>query len=215
VGGTLIVVQFLMTLLGMGADGDGDDGGGGGGGDHGGVDHAGDAGDAGDAGADHGGADYAAAHADHGHGAADHAAGWFFSMLTTRTLSAAAAFFGLIGLGAQRSGFEDLQVLLMASAAGIAAFFLVGWLMRFMHKLNVDGTVRIERSVGCRGNVYLKVPGTRQGAGKVHVNVLNRTQEYQAITASAELPTGAPIVVVGVVGPDTVEVAPVHERQPL
>jgi hypothetical protein len=84
-----------------------------------------------------------------------------------------------------------------------------------MHKLNVDGTVRIERSVGCRGNVYLKVPGTRAGRGKVHVNVLNSTQEYQAVTASAELPTGSPIVVVGVVGPDTVEVASVHERQPL
>jgi membrane protein implicated in regulation of membrane protease activity len=221
VGGTLIVVQFIMTLIGFGSEADADDSGGGahGGdyaadvGDHDvGGDHGGDIA-TGDAGADHLGAGHATVgHHDH---AADHAAGWFFSMLTTRTLSAAAAFFGLIGLGAQRSGFEDLQVLLMASAAGVAAFFLVGWLMRFMHKLNVDGTVRIERAVGCRGNVYLRVPGTRSGAGKVHVNVLNRTQEYQAITASAELPTGSPIVVVGVVGPDTVEVAPVHERQPL
>jgi hypothetical protein len=193
VGGTLIAVQFLMMLIGFGADADGDDGGGGG------HDHGGDVGhhDA----------------ADGHHAAGDHAASIFFSMLTVRTLSAAAAFFGLGGLAAQRSGMEDLPTIAIAVGAGIAAFFLVGYLMRFMHKLNVDGTVRIDRAVGCHGTVYVKIPGAKTGMGKVHVNVMSRTQEYQAVTASAELVTGVPIVVVGVVGPDTVEVASALERQ--
>jgi hypothetical protein len=193
VGGTVIVFQFLLTLIGVGGDHDGDDAG------HAGAGHA-------DALGHHDG--------DHHHaGAAEHGSGWFFSMLTVRTLAAAAAFFGLTGLAARRAELEDLPTILLASGAGLAAFFLVGWLMRMLHKLNVDGTVRIERSVGCTGNVYLKIPGARQGVGKVHVSVHSRTQEYQAVTAAQELPTGAAIVVVGVIGPDTVEVAPALERQ--
>ncbi|MCS7046483.1 MAG: hypothetical protein NZO58_09025, partial [Gemmataceae bacterium] len=153
-------------------------------------------------------ADLSDAHHDH-HGG--HAAGnWFFSMLSVRTVSAAAAFFGLSGLAARHGELEDVPTLAIAIAAGAIAFFVVGWLMSFMHKLNVDGTVRIERAIGCRGNVYLTIPGAKAGAGKVHVNVLNRTMEYQAVTQHATLTVGTPIVVVAVVGPDKVEVIPAN-----
>lgn len=190
VGGTLIVCQFLLTLFGMGGDHD--------------ADHGGDAG-----GHDAGGHD-AGAH-DHGH--TDHGSSWFFGMLTLRTVSAFAAFFGLTGMAARHAELSDLNTLLLAIGAGLAAFFIVGWLMRFMHKLNVDGTVRINQAIGCRGSVYLSVPAAKAGLGKVHVNVLNRSVEFQALTAQQELPTGMPIVVVGVVGPDTVEVAAALEAE--
>jgi hypothetical protein len=182
VGGTLIVCQFLLTLLGMG-------------GDH-------------DAGADHGGGDHGGGDAgNHDHGGTEHSTSWLFSMLTIRTLAAAVAFFGLTGLAAHRAAFEEPQTIALASGAGLAAFFLVGWLMRFLHRLNIDGTVRIERALGCPGAVYLSIPGASAGLGKVFVNVLGRTIEYQARTAQHALPAGAPIVVVGIVGPDTVLVA--------
>ncbi len=187
VGGTLIVCQFLLGLLGLAGDHDAAD--------HGGIDHV----DGHDAGG-------------HDHHAASHSSSWLLSMLTVRTVAAAAAFFGLTGLAAHHAGLEDVPTTALAAAAGAAAFFLVGWLMRFLHSLNVDGTVRIERAVGCRGSVYLRVPGAKAGLGKVHVSVVNRLQEYQAVTTQQELPTGAPIVVVGVIGPDTVEVAPAPQK---
>ncbi|MCI0684086.1 MAG: hypothetical protein L0Y71_18410 [Gemmataceae bacterium] len=185
VGGTLIVCQFLLTLFGMGGDHD--------------ADHGGDAG-----GHDVGG---------HDHGATDHGSSWLFGMLTIRTLSAAAAFFGLTGMAAGHAGMDDLPTICLAVAAGLAAFFVVGWVMRLLHKLNVDGTVRIDRAVGCRGAVYVSIPAAKAGLGKVHVNVVNRTLELQALTAQQELPTGMPIIVVGVVGPDTVEVAAALESE--
>jgi hypothetical protein len=80
--------------------------------------------------------------------------------------------------------------------------------MRFLFKLNVDGTVRIDRALGAHGTVYLSVPGAKAGVGKVLVNQLDRTVEYKAITSLEQLPTGAKIVVVGIVSADTVEVAP-------
>jgi hypothetical protein len=187
VGGTLIVCQFVLTLLGIGGDHDV--------GHHGGGGH------------DFGGHDVAGHH-DVGHGAEP---SWFFSMLTFRTLSAAVAFFGLAGLAAHQAEFDRWQTLGIALAAGAAALFLVGWLMRMLIRLNVDGTARIERAVGSRGTVYLPVPAGKSGVGKVHVSLLNRTMEYRAVTAQDQLPTGAKIVVVGIVAPDTVEVASATE----
>ena len=61
--------------------------------------------------------------------------------------------------------------------------------------------------MGKTGTVYLTIPGNRAGAGKVQLNLQNRTVEYQAVTSQEALPNGAKIVVTSVVSRDTVEVA--------
>jgi len=76
-------------------------------------------------------------------------------------------------------------------------------------QLKADGTQRIDRAVGNTGTVYLSVPANQEGTGKVTVKVQNRTVEYLAVTRHQALATGTPVQVVAVVGPDTVEVAPV------
>lgn len=187
VGGTLIVCQFLVTLFGIGGDHDA-----------GGHDVGHDIGH--DADGTH----------EVGHGAEP---AWYFSMLTFRTLTAAAAFFGLGGLAASRADIEPFPTLAISVGAGVAALFIVAWIMRLITKLNLDGSVRIERSVGARGTVYLTVPAEKAGAGKVIVSFHNRSIEYKAITSQQLLPTGAKIIVIGVVGPDTVEVAPANEPE--
>jgi hypothetical protein len=73
--------------------------------------------------------------------------------------------------------------------------------------------VRIERAVGRPGTVYLRIPAHKSGAGKIHVNVQNRTMEYEAMTTHELLPVGAKVVVVNVLGPDTVEVELVPEPE--
>ena len=128
------------------------------------------------------------------------------------TLVAALAFFGLAGLAGTAKWGEEPITLLVALAAGAGALFLVATLMRSMSRLKADGTVRIDRAVGKTGTVYLSVPPARAGAGKVTLSLQNRTVEYQAVTAQDALLTGAPIVVVAVLGPDTVEVAPASAR---
>jgi hypothetical protein len=197
VGGTLIVCQFLATLLGLGGHHDlgGHDVGDGGGHDI--VGHDTDGHDA----AGH----HESAHESH--------LNWFFSKLTFRTLSAAFAFFGLAGLACIRLQVDPILGLAIALGAGALAIFVVAWLMQFLARLNVDGTVRIERAMGSRGTVYLSVPGAKAGVGKVHVNLLNRTVEYKAITSQEPLPTGAKIIVVGIASADTVEIASATESE--
>jgi hypothetical protein len=96
----------------------------------------------------------------------------------------------------------------LAVVAGLAAMVGTAAVVRSMLRLEDDGTVSIHGAVGATGHVYLTIPGDRKGAGKVTLTLQNRTVEYQAVTSAAPLPTGAPIMVVDVVGPDTVDVVP-------
>ena len=154
-------------------------------------------------------------HAEHPHDADQdaHATG-FVRLLTFRSIVAAVAFFGLGGRVAGASGLDPALTLVVAAATGGGALFLVAWLMRALVRLQSDGAVRIGRAVGRGGTVYLPIPGHKSGVGKVMLNVQNRTMEYQAVTDQDALPTGAKVVVVAVVGSDTVEVvsAPPAEK---
>lgn len=215
VGGTLIVLQFVMTLMGMGGDHDVDAGGHDfGGHDVGGNDLGQDVGghdmDVHDA----GGHDASADHSSEGHQAqGHHATNWLFGVISFRTLVAGAAFFGLTGLAMEQAGAEAPLSIVTALAGGGIAIFIVAWVMRSLSQLNVDGTVRIRQALGSTGTVYLPIPGGKVGMGKVHVSVGGRLMEYRAITSFADLPSGTKVVVVKVVGSDTVEVSPVESLE--
>jgi hypothetical protein len=188
-GATLLACQFLLSALGIGGHHDI-------GGDH----EVGDLHDPGLHDTHAGG--------DHDHGAHHETVGtWFVSLLTFRTLVAAITFFGLAGLAASREWGAGMNSFLVAVGAGLAALFIVGYLMRSMSRLKAEGTVRMDRAVGKSGTVYLPIPARKGGIGKVMLNLQNRTVECQAVTAEQELLTGSKVVVVAVVSHDTVEVA--------
>lgn len=189
-GGTIFVCQFLLGLIGVGADHDLA-------GDHGGFDHGLDAGD-------HGGTgDHELAH--------DSASSWFLGVLSFRTVVAGLTFFGLGGLTAQAHGAHPAGSLGTALVSGVGALYAVAWTMRLLARLRADGTARVENAVGLPAVVYLNIPGRKFGRGKVTVTVQNRTMEYDALTAKDELPTGAAVQIVAVVDPETVEVAPLAD----
>ncbi|NNJ26030.1 hypothetical protein [Alienimonas chondri] len=190
VGGTLLLCQVVMTLLGLGGDFDGDfdvdaD-----------MDLDFDAGDAdpGDAGA-----------GDHEHGHGGH--GSFVSALSLRALTAAATFAGLAGLIGSELQWAFWITGGAAAFAGLAGLLAVSWVMGQLHKLGADGTVNTDGVAGCYGTVYVRVPGERAGLGKVQLEYAGRTVEMAATTDGPELPSGTPIIVREVTGPDTADVA--------
>jgi len=189
-GGTVLVAQFLLGFGGGhedGAEGTEDA-----------PDQVSGVHDAGDA---HGAA------SDHAH----HGSTWMFGVLSFRTVMIGLTFFGLTGKAASASGFELHWPLVIAVASGLAAMYGVFFLMRGLYKLTADGTERIGSSVGEEATVYLTIPAHNAGAGKVHVPVQNRLLEYEAMTSGEKLATGTRVVVVGVLGPDRVEVEPLQE----
>jgi hypothetical protein len=221
VGGTIMVIQFLLGLIGLGGhafdtDMSTDVGHDFGGDLHGdvGSDFHGDAGGDlhGDAGGDlhgdaaAGGDDTGGVLAGHGHQFIGHGSTWLFKVLSFRAIVAALAFFGIAGLWARSTQAAPHIVLLVALAAAAGAIAVVYWMMRGLQTMQTEGNVRIQRAVGQRGNVYLRVPANRSGSGKIQFNLQNRTMEYLAVTSGPELRTGTKVVVVGVVNPTTLEV---------
>jgi hypothetical protein len=140
-----------------------------------------------------------------------HGSTWVFGVLSFRTVMIGLTFFGLTGKAATASGFEQPWPLVVAIGCGLASMYAVFFLMRGLYRLTADGTERIGRSLGEEGTVYLTIPGQNSGAGKVHVPVQNRLVEYEAMTSGEKIPTGARIVVVGILGPDRVAVEPIRE----
>lgn len=220
IGGTVMICQFVLTLMGMGDDGAdagadmadaaGDLDVGGefdadiGDGDFGDGDIGdGDMGDAPDAQA----GDHHTSLSTAGDAEYQHNTSWLFGVLSFRTLVAAAAFFGMAGKAALSSGMPQSTSLVLATLVGLSAMFGMYWLMRSISRLSSSGNERIRNAVGCNATVYIPIPAAHGGAGKVQLSMQNRIVEYQAVTDDAErLKTGEEVVVVGVAGSDIVRV---------
>ena len=189
IAGTIFMVQFVLTIVGFGADD---------------LDFVDDLPDPGDLDVDVG---------DVQGDVHDHGSTWFFGVVSFRTVIAAVMFFGLVGL-AVHEGLpgQPIVAILVATCAGAAAMYGVHYLMQLMLRLRHDGTVKIERSVGKRGTVYVPIPAGKTGSGKVQLRMQDRIMEYQAMTGESErLSTGTPVEVVDVINQNTVEVKPVAE----
>jgi hypothetical protein len=219
VGATVLVLQFLLTLVGLGGDTFGVDM------PHdfehdlAGADHDFSAGDVhgdvvhdGAAAADHG--------ETHGHfhesaGHAPHDSTWLFQVLSLRTIVAALAFFGLAGLAAEAADCTPFNTLLIAVAVGLGAMYAVYAMLRGMRSLRAEGTARIHRAMGQQASVYLRIPARQAGAGKIQINLQNRTMEYLATTPGDAIPSGATVIVTRILGSDTVEVQAIAKNDAL
>jgi hypothetical protein len=180
VGGTVLVLQTVLIVLGLG---------------HTDTDFA----------VDHDPGDVLDTSGDHGHG---HAGDAFFKILSFKTLVAFVTFFGLGGLACLNSGLKTTSSLAAAIAVGLAALWLVAWLMAALAKLQSTGTLDLRNAVGASAKVYLRIPAKHAAPGKVTVLVQGRSIECKATTSGEEIPTGSAVRVVGLIGPDTLEVLP-------
>ncbi len=80
-------------------------------------------------------------------------------------------------------------------------------LLRLITAMSSTGNERISNAVGLRATVYIPIPASGTGAGKVQLSMQHRIVEYQAITDDAEpLKTGESVEVVGIRNSDTLEV---------
>jgi hypothetical protein len=123
IGGTVLVIQTFLNLLGLAGDGFETDV----------ADGVGDV------------------DPDVSHGALKDI--FFLKMLSLRTLVAFLTFFGLAGLWAGKQGYGEGAVLLIATGAGVAAFLLVGYLMESMMDLEEKGNLDLTNAIGSTGSV--------------------------------------------------------------
>lgn len=190
-GGTVFVLQFVMTVIGFGADE---------------IDFGGDL-------PDDLPDDVPDDIPDDISDVSDvHGSTWLFGALSFRTVVAALLFFGLAGMGSRAAGLSLPLQLLISIGAGAIALYSVHYLMQALYSLRSDGTVRIERAVGQRGTVYIPIPASHTGMGKIQIRTQGRIMEYAATTAAPErLKAGTTVEVLSVLSPMTLEVEPIDE----
>jgi len=178
IGCTLVGIQVVLQLLGLGGDHDVDA-------------HA-------DVDVDHG--DLHGEHGTEGHG------NMFFGILSFKALSAFAGVFGLVGLIVHDRGLSAGPRVAVSAASGVASMFLVAWVMRGLSRLQASGTINVRNAIGRTGTVYLRVPGARGGRGKVTVEVQGRSMEFAAVTEGDTIESGAQVTVEAVEGDDLLKV---------
>lgn len=106
------------------------------------------------------------------------------SIFTVKGITAFFAVGGWAGLLVCALVKESLQwvSILVALAAGFAAMALVALMIRAMLKLQSSGTLQPEKLVGKRATVYVSIPPSRGGRGKITLNAQGKFMELDAVT---------------------------------
>lgn len=197
VGGTFLLCQFVMTLIGLG--------------------HSDSGGDFLAPSTEAGATDLSDVGIDGADGAdgtpGDHGSSWLFGIISFRTLVAAATFFGLAGMTAQSSGASAFVQLLVAAVSGGLALLGVHALMRSLLRLGQTGTLQLTSAIGKTATVSVSIPGGQGRRGKVRLTVQGRLEEFAAEALDeGPLTTGTQVIVVDVIHGNVLQVAPLRER---
>lgn len=173
----VLLIQTILMLIGIGADGDG-------------VSDLG-IGDS-SADADMGDFDPADIHA------MDMDA---LHIFTVRGIIAFFVVFGWVGFVMDGAGIHFGITLPVAIACGFAMMVVLALLLRAVMRLRSGGNLDNKNALGTSGTVYLTVPPARRGTGKVNVLLQGSFVERDAVTDEQDaIPTGAEIVVTGISG---------------
>lgn len=98
---------------------------------------------------------------------------------------------------------------LIGIAVGGVAGLLMGLAINALAKMQTSGNIDINNCVGKTGEVYLTIPASRAGMGKVNVLVQERLSEFAAVTDSPEpIKTGAGVRILDVSGEHVLVVEP-------
>lgn len=124
-------------------------------------------------------------------------------LFSIRSLVAFFTFFGWSGVIVLQEGYSVGIAMIAAIVAGLAAFFLVGYMIVTISKLSESGTTHIKEAISKIGEVYLSIPPGRIGKGKVHVEIDGGLKELEAITDGEALATGSEVLILDVL-PDNI-----------
>lgn len=121
-----------------------------------------------------------------------HDAGHEFKVISLQSISAFCMGGGWMGLASYR--LLDLSVTvsaIIALASGVAVAWMLVAMLRAMLGFQSSGNIAIASAAGLEGEVYIEVPGSGRGTGRVKLIIEGRQREYDAAQeGEAPIPTG-------------------------
>lgn len=108
---------------------------------------------------------------------------------------------GWVGILGVRLEWSVPVIVISSLLSGFVAMEAIALLFRLIFALQADGTEDLQHALGVAGTVYLRIPPSREGRGKVNIMLDGRLVEKDAVTDEAEmLNYGEQIVVIGISG---------------
>ncbi len=108
------------------------------------------------------------------------------------------------------NNYIESKVLVIIAAITTGLLFVVAFiiLIRKMMKFESNGTIDMKDCVGKSCDVYLRIPESRTGKGKVQVSINGTIMEFEAVTDdSSKIATGSRVKVIEYLGGGTLLVA--------
>ncbi len=125
-----------------------------------------------------------------------------FQLISIQGLTSFFMMFGLVGLALLKAGLPVLITVLGGILAGLATVAITGLVFSQMKRLQTDGTIRIQNTIGSEGNVYLTIP--KSGTGQVQIIAQGSLKIFDAVSSNKSvIATGEKVHVVGVTGGNT------------
>lgn len=125
-----------------------------------------------------------------------------FKLLSVQGLTSFFMMFGLVGLALLKSNLPVLVTVLGGTVAGLATVGITGLIFTQMKRLQMEGTINIQNTVGTQGSVYLTIP--QNGTGQVQIIVQGSLKIFDAMSNSKKMiATGEKVQVVGVASGNT------------
>lgn len=121
---------------------------------------------------------------DGGHGEGDSDIGsYVLSLKSIIGFFVAASWIGIITL---TNGLPLWVTILSSIAAGAIMTTVIVALLTFFARMQYSGTLATSDTIGAKGEVYLSIPPSKSGKGKVQINVQSAVRTFDAITESGE-----------------------------
>lgn len=116
-------------------------------------------------------------------------------------------------LGLSWTGISFFQIIpnktilvLLAIGVGMAFITLFFMIIKQLQKLAEDNTFRLDSTLKKTASVYLRIPGNRQGNGKIQISINGSFRELDAVTNGDTIESGANVIIVNIVNQNLVQV---------
>ena len=134
------------------------------------------------------------------------------ALFSIRGIMGMAAIGGWSGLVMHEAGINIWVTILLAVAFGFLALVGIAYIMKLASKLQSSGNIDLGSAIGKVGTVYIPIPPSMQGRGKINITLQERFLEVTAMTnADRKIATGESVRIVATDENSVVVVEPIKE----
>jgi hypothetical protein len=114
-----------------------------------------------------------------------------FQLLTIRNVVAFFAVFSWVGLAMIHADTSTALTIIVSVVSGLVMMFIMSAMFLGLSRLQSSGNLDVSLAKGNQAKVYLSIPATRKGVGKIQVVIQGKVVEMDAMSDDIELiPTG-------------------------